>query len=277
MDELSNIHDAELNILQDIVGIFNKYNLRYFLGFGTLLGAIRHHGFIPWDDDIDIFVPRPDFEKFKNIAESVIRDPYIVTGNVRSEDSNPHTFILRVEDTSVHFMTEKNGEKITNNVWVDLFPIDGMPSNKMMQKILFDRFRILFILLRISRSSTLGTSVVANRPIIERVGIKLNKLLKIGYLLKMRTIIDRFDSIRSKYPYEESEYVCPLTIDYMEKCICKREWFGNGKEVLFEDKKFIVPDNADYILKQLYGDYWKLPPEDQQVPKHRIIACSKQT
>ena len=270
MDSLEKLHHEELHLMKDVIRVLEDNGIRYFLGYGTLLGAVRHHGFIPWDDDVDLFVPRPDFERFKEIADEVIKAPYIVTGNVKDPEVAPHTFILRVEDTTKQFTIEKNGEDCIKNIWLDIFPIDGMPASSLGKKILFLKFRLLFILLRLSRSASRGTSKNARRTIIEKIGIKLNDILKIGKLLNTRKIINRFDRIRMKFPYEESEYVCPLTIDYMDRCICKNSWFGNGKKCRFEDGEFIVPEDSDSVLHQFYGDYMTPPPMEKQKPKHRI-------
>ena len=118
MDSMEKLHQSELKLMKDVITICNSNNIRYFLGYGTLLGAVRGHGFIPWDDDVDLFVPRDDFERFKDLADSIVSYPYKVTGNVKDESVSPHTFILRVEDSKHKFAIEKNGKNEVHNVWL---------------------------------------------------------------------------------------------------------------------------------------------------------------
>ncbi len=270
MNDIKTIQKAELDILCDVIQSFEKCGIKYYLGFGTLLGAVRHKGFIPWDDDVDLFIPRPDFERIKAFENGIIPQPYYLSGNTNT-NSSPHTFILRVENPQKQFCIEKNGQVFKQNVWLDLFPIDGVPSNHVKRILLFVRFRILYILLRIARSSLSGVSNNSDRSFMEKCAIAINEYFNIGRLLDSRKIINRFDRIRMKYPYAESKYVCPLTIDYMEKCICDREWLGEGKTAFFENIKVTIPSNSDSLLKRIYGDYMKLPSVTDRHPKHSIL------
>ncbi|MBO4603327.1 MAG: LicD family protein [Salinivirgaceae bacterium] len=271
MNNIEIIHDAELDTLNDVIRSFEKHGIKYYLGFGTLLGAIRHQGFIPWDDDVDLFIPRPDFEKIKRYEKDIIPQPYILSGNTISNNS-PHTFILRIENPLKCFHIEKNGRVLKQNVWLDLFPIDGMPSNRLLRMLLFFRLRIQFVLLRIARSSLYGVAKNTKRSYVEKCVIAINKVFHIGRLFNLRNIVDGFDKILKKHSFDTSKYVCPLTIDYMEKCICDRDWFGDGIMITFENiEKVVVPIDSDAILKNIYGDYKQLPPIERRHPKHSIL------
>ncbi len=266
MTDIKNIQKAELVLLKDIVHAFEKHNIKYYLGFGTLLGAIRHSGFIPWDDDIDLFVPRNDFERIKNDRNNIIPIPYILSGNI-----NKTSIIIRVENPKIQFYIEKNGAYIEKNIWIDIFPIDGLPSSRIGRFIFFVRIRVQYVLLRFARSSVQGVSIASSRSLLEFFAIKVNKLFSLGTLFCREKIIDRLDRIRTKYHYDNSQFVCPLTFDYMEKCVCKKKWFGEGIVVDFENIMVNIPNDSDSILKQIYGDYLQLPPEEKRQPKHIVI------
>ena len=261
---------AELDILKSVTKVMDENGIRYFLAYGTLLGAVRHKGFIPWDDDIDIFVPRPDYERFKAIASQILEKPYILNYYENESQSVFTNNLLHVENPRMKLLQEKGGVKVEQNIWIDLFPLDGMPASPVIQKFMFLRFRFLYALLRLTRSTIIGVEENKKRPLIETIAIWLNKRLKIGKIMSYKDVLRRFDKIRMKYEYEKSPYVYGLTIDYMERCLCKREWFGKGKKAQFEDSAFNIPDDSGSVLTQFYGDYMKLPPEEKRVYKHSI-------
>ena len=269
-DVLREFQLAELSILKSVTDAMEKNNIRYFLAYGTLLGAIRHKGFIPWDDDIDIFVPRPDYERFKDMADQILEKPLFLNYYEKESQSVFTNNLLHIENPNLQFWQEKGGIRIKQNIWIDIFPLDGMPASAIIQKTMFARFRFLYALLRLTRSTIVGVEENKKRPLIETVAIGINKRLKIGNIISYKQVLRRFDKIRMRYPYDTSPYVYGLTIDYMEKCLCKSEWFGKGKKAKFEDGMFYVPDNSDLVLKQFYGDYMKLPAEEDRVYKHSI-------
>lgn len=261
---------AELAILKSVAKVMDENNIRYYLGYGTLLGAIRHKGFIPWDDDIDIFVPRPDYEKFIKIADEILEYPYIL--NYYKKDS-PSVFtnnLLHIENPNLKIWQEKGGTKLKQNIWIDIFPLDGLPDSMIIQKWMFLEFRILYILLRLSRSSEIGVEEHKKRPLMEEIGIWMNKHMHIGKMFSYKKILEIFDSIRLKYSYDECNYVYGLTIDYMEDCICKKQWFGKGIKGEFENCEFCIPIDSSAVLTQFYGDYMELPPVEKRTYKHSI-------
>lgn len=265
---VSQLQKAELDVMRSITRTMDNNNIRYYLGYGTLLGAVRHNGFIPWDDDVDLFVPREDYERFRQLADHIIERPYILTGNVINSKEPRISIKVRVENPNIQILDNKDGEVIKQNIWVDIFPIDGMPKTSLGRKFIFLVFRLLFLELRLGRSSRLGYKTNKARSRKERIGIIINKYFHIGKLIDTDKVVNHFEKIRKKFPYESSEYVCPLTIDYMERCICRREWFGSGKRCKFEDTEFNIPDDSKAVLTQFYGDYMQLPPEKDRVLKH---------
>ncbi|WP_051004336.1 LicD family protein [Treponema primitia] len=137
---LRDIQLIELAILKQVLAIIKSNNLTYFLLGGTLLGAVRHQGFIPWDDDIDIGMPRPDYEKFIEVVNKLL------PGNLQLKhfklDEKYKKYPIRIED--IRYQVQRNDaiQKSIYNVWIDIFPLDGMPGNPLGRSI--HKLRLLF-------------------------------------------------------------------------------------------------------------------------------------
>ena len=130
---LRNVQLAELDILKLVKRICDKYDIKYSLHGGTLLGAVRHGGFIPWDDDIDIGMPRPDYEEFMRIVRDFLPEHMIYRNfRIGNEDT---IFFSRVEDSSIQVEDSSAIKKRNRNAWIDIFPLDGMPKNVIVRKI----------------------------------------------------------------------------------------------------------------------------------------------
>ena len=141
MKDIDLLHQIDLKILKEILKICDKYKLVYYMIGGTMLGAIRHKGFIPWDDDIDLGLPRDDYEKFLEVA------PKELSANLKlvnyKTDSNYQYYITRILDLNTEVIEERigNNNKYTH-ASIDIFPIDGTPNNFILRKIYF--FRVMY-------------------------------------------------------------------------------------------------------------------------------------
>ena len=270
LDEMKRI---ELNILIDVANFCEKHKLRYYLCGGTLLGAIRHKGFIPWDDDIDIIMPRPDYMKF--LTEYNKREsPYRVNSMINHKDW--YSTYADVEDTRTIKINGNFNNLGKHGINIDLFPMDGSPDDKQERK----RFWLINnVLTRIATLSALRFTVskyYADRDvsfsglrIIARTGIKF-----LGIPIA-RVICHFFDLNQivthraMKYDVDTSEYIGVSTFPHYgyKECV-KGATFLKGKKRIFEGIYFNTPDNYDEYLSNLYGDYMMLPPKDKQVSHH---------
>ena len=133
--ELRKLQQVELGIIKVFSDICEKYGLRYYLVGGTMLGAVRHHGFIPWDDDMDVGMPRPDYERFAKIVQNELPSGYQFLNY--KKDSTYKRYFSRLVDVSVKVYNASNTKTITESAWLDIFPFDGMPTKKLCQKIHF--------------------------------------------------------------------------------------------------------------------------------------------
>ena len=130
---LNRIKDVEKQILCKYIEICEKYHLRYFVAFGTLLGTVRHKGFIPWDDDIDVGMPRPDFRRFEKIVEKELPE-YLHYCSFKKTEGYNH-YVPRITDSRVKVIDESAAVDAEKEAWIDIFPLDGMPGNKYIRKI----------------------------------------------------------------------------------------------------------------------------------------------
>lgn len=274
------LKNLELNILKDVADFCEENGLRYYLCGGTLLGCIRHHGFIPWDDDIDIIMPRPDYMKFiklYNNKESVYRVNSLET------DSSWYSAFAEVEDTRT--LKIYTGFNISNNhgINIDVFPTDGSPNDSIKRKIFW---KINNLLMRISTLSQLNFSVSRHfvdqekrftllrtwsRTFIKFLGIPIASLL--CSFLDLRKIVEKR---AMRYDVDQSEYIgCSTFPHYSYKECVKGKPFLKIVKRKFEDRYFCTPGNYDEYLTNLYGDYMRLPPEEKRVTHHNFVAYWK--
>lgn len=240
-----------LDILVDVADFCEKNNLRYFLSVGTLLGAIRHKGFIPWDDDIDIMMPRPDYKKF---IETYNNEYYKVC-----KPSSGMFYYAKVYDSR----TEKYQINIDYKKYkpigvdIDVFPLDGIVNDEEIINRLYKKDCLLETLLRLS-----------NQPIFYRKNpIKcINRI--IPRIIGSKNLVKMIEKNAQTYAYDSSDYVIRM------------RWSPNGftgaleKEIYdtefadFEGRKFCIPKGYDKWLTRFFGNYMKLPPEEKRQPNH---------
>jgi lipopolysaccharide cholinephosphotransferase len=261
----------ELEILKTILDIFAKNNLTYFILGGTLLGAIRHKGFIPWDDDIDIGLPRNDYERFLEIAQNNF-PPYfrLKTFKDNKEYKNYET---RVEDLRYEIKRDDAEKIITTYIWIDIFPLDGIPGTIVKKQ--WHMFRLLFgrLLLQYSKIDH-GINIKKKRGMFEKIlilfGKKLTKVIKFDSKRRLYHI----DKLLKKYTYEHSYYLVNFMGAYTFKEMFPKEYYKKGVKYEFEGFELNGPVEYDKVLKQLYGEYMKpLPPQDRI--SHSVIFDEK--
>lgn len=259
LDELKRI---ELGILRDVARFCEKHGIRYFLSGGTLLGAVRHKGFIPWDDDVDIAMLRPDYERF-------VREYRSDRFALRSlETSSYIAAFSKVIDTRT-VVSEEDVGIAGLGVWLDVFPLDGAPSKD------YDPHRgLAWRLLRKSiRFRNLPFSS-PDRTLKQRIGIILSLPLR---LLSNRFLVGRLRAIAIRHSVQDSPFIGCLVGPYS----CARElqprrvFEGEDALVSFEGETFrTMPGWRTYLIS-LYGDYMTPPPPEKRKSSHRFKAWSK--
>ena len=258
---------AELDILKEFKRICEEHNLRYFAIGGTCLGAVRHQGFIPWDDDIDVAMPYEDYVRFIEIAKSGLRKPYELFDPVDHEVCG-FTF-LKMHNSNTAFI-EKVREAYTDSyfgVFIDIMPIYGLPSEGHQRNKVYKKSSTYIRKNRISRYSFNKTASLKQKLVWitcfpGRVSGDCSY-----YLKKLRTLGDKCDFEAAK-----DVLFAWRPIYYDKNITYKREFdkdvFRDYCNLRFEDTEIRVPIDYDKYLTRDFGDYMKLPPEEKRVTLH---------
>lgn len=271
MDKMSNIdllHKVDLDIVKAVVKVCDENSLMYYMLGGTMLGAIRHEGFIPWDDDIDIGMPREDYEQFLEIAPKLLPDHFKIV-NYRNTPKYQY-YITRVLDTETKVEEERIGnENRYTNASIDIFPIDGTPNNSFLRRIYF--FRVLYH--RALMSLCYKDSIDRRRPRgkAERLLLWVMERLPVEKMTSPYKQKEKIDKLLRKQKVEGAAYIGNIMGAYRTKEIVPSYFYGEGKMYQFEDIELRGMDKFDEYLTWTYGDYMKLPPEDKRKTHFKII------
>ncbi len=259
-NQINAVRSIELQILCEIDRICKKYDISYHLTYGTLLGAIRHEGFIPWDDDIDVAMERKEYERFKQVCKEELSDKFFYQCNETDGEYFHLMDKIRMNNT-VFKETYLAKWNIHHGIYVDIFPLDFVPEGWLKRKIHFFYFQFFRIGLM---SKYLDVK--------ERKGIKkiFSILLRIVYApFSLSFLYKKSEIIASKYKVQ-GKYIFSMYDSIKTDSLLEYEWIKTTKNVLFEGLSFPVPEHFEDVLKVFYGDYRKLPPEEERVPQHNI-------
>lgn len=261
---LEKVQIMEKQILRKFIEICQKYDLKYFAAFGTLLGVVRHHGFIPWDDDIDVAMPRKDYERFLQVASLECGEDFFV--QTPENDPEYHLFFakMRMENTVfIESSLQKSGSR--SGFYIDIFPYDAIPDSEDEMRAQICKAERLAAFLSISRSK---------EPQMGPHGALTAELLKIIWkTLHYGMRIFRVTGDKIWKQCQENFIRYEDTNAKRRTCFCMdaEKWIVFEDEIInlldmpFEDMTVKVPVGYDQILKRNYGNYWELPPKEQRV------------
>ena len=266
--EQDRIKEIQLNILNIVVDYCEENEITYYLTGGTLLGAVRHKGFIPWDDDIDLNMPRKDydlffstFNQFRNdsmVAISIETDKEYYLANGKVFDSN--TILL-----------EDINENKEIGVNIDIFPLDDLPSDLKSRKKLLRKIGILRLILSLKQIKIDKERTLLKNCVLAVSQFALKPINKYRILAKITALSKSYNGL------DCCTYTAAVaTLIWGNKEIFQKEYFNSTIKLEFEGRLFNCPIAYDKVLRQVYGDYMELPPMEKRISHHRYKVYEKQ-
>lgn len=237
-----------LDMVKDIDKICKKHNIEYYLAYGSCLGAVRHQGFIPWDDDFDIILKYDQYLKFIDACKKELdKEKYFV----QTPETEPNYYLsfAKIRNIKTTLIEEGNKfENITNGVYIDVFPLVGYPKNRVKQKIL-----------EINRAFALSANrnVINNKFLYNIFKIFLN-------IFGKKKVLEFCTKQCLKYNCDECEQIISIFDgDGVKIGLTSNKILGKPNYVQFEDMKLPIAEDYDTYLKNLFGDYMKIPSKEQ--------------
>lgn len=272
MKEISfdEIKILQLEILRDIDSFCINNGIKYSLAYGTLIGAVRHKGYIPWDDDIDIMMPRKDYERFINTFNGTFKHLTVLSPEINPNYYAPYA---NVYDNRTYLTEGCNGHRgMQIGVKIDVFPIDGVSENTQVYERDMRLIAKLNNIMYIKRITNLLKSGFEFKRVIAVCAYKL-----LFCLLSYKVLQNRIMSIVNRQNASNSDYVDNIVFNpYIKRRTCfNKSVLESYQRVYFEGFEFNIITDYDSVLKGIYGDYMQLPPVKNRVAHHDFKAYWK--
>lgn len=277
MEELNDIRKLqleELNILDEYVKICEENKLRYYSLGGTLLGSIRHKGFIPWDDDVDMSMPREDYEKFIKIAKEKLNSQFeIVTYEDDENYKYPWARMITRNMKIINHMANIPREEFA---WIDIIPLDGFPNKGIKRKLHKLHLSFWWNLNQIVQFDEL-VDQKRKRSTFGKIALKIASLFKwLGKIINYKTCLKHLNKVLMKYPYDsDSDEIINFLAAYGFDEVFTRESFASSEKYDFEGRKLNGPKGYDDVLTRIYNSsYMELPPVEERNKHHAEIIIN---
>lgn len=259
IDRLRKVQLLELEIAKELKRICEKNNIKYFIAWGTLLGAVRHGGFIPWDDDMDFGMLREDYERFINVCEKEL-DPKFFLQTWDTDPNFPFAYAkLRLKGT--HFLEKfSEGSRMNNGIFIDIFPMDNVPDPVFFSGIRTFRCFVLERLMWLKKG--LGKNIKDKSA---GGKLKYNVFSFVSKAIPYKTLKRHYEKILCGSNFKETANISASTIDHLfGKNNIKRKWAEELEEIPFETTLFpAFKENKEFLIL-VYGDYMTLPPVEER-------------
>lgn len=261
-EQREQIKSVELMILDELDRICTKYDIHYMISYGSLIGAIRHKGYIPWDDDLDLCMLRKDYIKFKEVCKKELDSKFFY----QSHDTDPEYYYLfdkiRMNNTifKESFVSKYN---IHHGIYIDIFPIDYLPQNIIDQNIQFIKFHFY------------RTGVMTKYLMLEaRTGKKkyIFSILKLLYsFFSLEYLYNGAHKEACKYNDKKCLKATNFFSPYHRKDTFDIDFYTNLTKHIFENRYVWIPQRYKEYLTKIYGDYMKLPPLEERNTRHTVV------
>lgn len=268
-ETLTKLHSIHLDIGKEIKRICDLHGIDYILDSGTLLGAVRHQGFIPWDDDMDFAMTRDNYERFLNAANADLDKKYFLqTWETDKNYPMPYAKIRLNNTRYIENVFEK--ADIHQGIYVDILPYDIWPKSRLKQRKLWLKKLYIQALIMMKCHYMKFKSNKIYKYILKAVMFTFIKFISVFYSKKQ--LIKKYKKLIDKYNREKSNEVYEQTVNYkFAYWVIPKICLENYTYLNFENTSFQCPENYDVYLKSVYGDYMKLPPVEERNRGHQII------
>lgn len=261
--DMNELQKTELDLFCCFAEACEKLNLNYFLVCGSALGAARHQGVIPWDDDFDVGMYREDYNKFMELAPAILPEG-IFLQNYKTDPAFPYVFAKLRNSNTTFVQSLMSDLNINHGVYIDIFPLDGYPEDAREQKKLATQKA------RYIRQLNCAFSIKPKtlRGKLVRAFFRMQ-----GCHKRTQKILEKYEATISKYPVRNSRIICNHGTWYGEKDYISAEYYGKGSDAVYEGVPVRVPEKCDEYLTALYGDWRTPPPPEKRKPSHDCDIC----
>lgn len=254
---MTDLQQTEFKMLRAVDEICDRLHIKYFLVCGSALGAVKYAGFIPWDDDLDIGLLRPDYEIFVKEAGRLLPEGYFLQ-NYHTDSAFPQVF-SKVRNSSTTFVEKSSANlPINHGVYIDVFPLDGYPRNKVAA------LRLEFL----KRMYKLEAACAFQLPCSWRAKFFFDMERLIGLHKNTQRIMERYDKLIASYAVDGSRIICNHGNWQGKLEYAPKDQYGDGCWAIFEGMKVRIPAQYDAYLTQKYGDWRADLPDEQKIGHH---------
>ena len=259
---MNELQQVEFDLFKRFVEICEKLELNYFMLEGSALGAARHKGFIPWDDDLDVGMYREDYEKFMNLAPAMLPEGLFLQ-SYKSDSEFPLIFAKLRNSNTTYIEKRLKKYNINHGCYIDIFPLDGYSSNILTQKMIELHKKNHYI------KRNCGEKMERTRKGYVYAWI----LCKLGYHNRTTKTMEQIETYLSGFPVKGSSIICNHGSPYGKKDYISAAVYGKGSDAVFEGMTVRVPENVDGYLTSLYGDWRTPPPPEKRIGRHGYEIC----
>ncbi len=254
---MKRIWAMELDMVEKFVAVCQQYGLEYMIMGGTLLGAVRHKGFIPWDNDIDLLMPRKDFNKLLEIGPEAFKSPLFFQTPVTEESRFFSTYVKIRNENGTAATREEYESGINCGIFIDIFCLDEIPDSPLARRIYYRRMNEISKMQRFALGKTLQGGLA------NKIKHSLQRFVYrfVYHNPNTATLFDLYQKAAGSYAGKNCRQVAHIAFGYWENFIWDKKDWDEQIQLDFEDMKVVAPKGFDAILRRQYGDYMKIPDD----------------